>query len=216
MGLEKGGRTGVQYLKVSDGKLRIKSNEEDPEAEKRVVEVNGEKHILYEKTYSRVSGFITEIQLQEHDQYGTSLNVIVEDEDGGAFQLQMAEKSRYFQHFAMMLPNIDFLEEIIFQPYSFTPQGSQYKTQGVKLTQNGKKVPNYYKTWDADNKVNILSNGMEDYDFAACKTKKQKEILKIKLISFLEGEIEKQIERIKEVLKKFEDNSGDDSEEDLP
>jgi len=199
MSLDKGGREGVQYLKVTDGKLRIKSNEEDEQAEKRVTESkDGTKHTFYERNFSKVTGYITDIRIQTHEEYGDSLIIVLEDVVGDKeeiYQLQMSDSGRYFQMFSQLLPNIDFSLPITFQPYSFTPEGAKYVNQGVKVVQGGEKIKNHYKTWTEKNGTK-LKNGLQDFDFSKTKSKDQKKILRIQLTAFLKKEIDKQIKRL--------------------
>lgn len=212
MSLSKGGREGTQYLKVTDGKLRIKTNEEDPEAEKRVTESpDGTKHTFYERNFNKVSGYITEIRIQTHEEYGDSLIAILEDvvnDKEEIYQLQMSDSGRYFQMFSQLLPNIDFSLPITFQPYSFTPEGAKYKNQGVKVVQSDEKIKNHYKTWTEKGGTK-LKNGLQDFDFSKTKTKDQKKILRIQLTAFLKKEIEKQKKR----LEKFFASLAEEAEE---
>ena len=196
----------ILYLKITDGRLRRKSNSDDPEAEKRVVKMDGVKHVMYENNFSKIEGFITDLRLKEHPDFGDSVEVVVEDNEGTkeVYVAQMGENSRYFQSFLQLLPNVDFSLPIIIKPYSYKEEGDKYANQGVSLLQNDEKLSNYYKKWNEKKKKSKLLNGMEKFDFSKADSKDEKKILRIKLVSFLKKELTKQQKRLQEFLDSLE------------
>lgn len=217
MALQGSSKEGIIYLSIAEGKLRQKVNEETEGAIKRSGEINGEKWVKYEKAYNKVSGFLSKIEYQEHDQFGNSINIIIEDEVDGKpeiYQIQVSEDSRYFQTFAQVLPNIDFGGMIELKPYSFKEQGSEYTIMGITIYQDGEKVDNFYKVWDSKKEKSTYMNGLEKYDFSKCKTKKDKKILKIQLTAFLVEEVLKQAAKLKEFIESLEDEEQSSKDDD--
>lgn len=192
MGLKK--NESIVYLRVSDGKIRLKTNEKDPEAVQRQDEINNK--ILFERVYSSCSGYLLEVREQTHDEYGTSYSIIIFDpSDNTTYSLQFSDQTRYFPAFVQRLPNIDFSIPVTIKPYSFTKDGRN--NIGLSIEQSGQKVANYYKKWDAKEEVSYPINGLEAFDFQdAAGDKDELKILRIKLIKFMKKELKTHNEKL--------------------
>ena len=197
MGLTK--KEKITYLKIADGKLRLKTTKEDPQAEERYVEINDK--FLYERVFTTCEGFIRGIIMQEHEEYGVSYSLVLYDPaTKEKFSLQMGELSRYFASLVMHLPNVDLAKPIEVKPYSFKVDGRS--SIGISFKQDGEKIPNYYKDYDAESNKTTPKNGMEDFDFAKVKNDKdERKILQIKLLKFFKIELKKQVERLLEYVE---------------
>lgn len=197
MGLTK--RDKITYLKIADGKLRMKTHKEDPEAEERFVEKT--EKTVYERVYTKVEGYLRDVKMQTHPEYGTSYNFILVDTDGEKYSVNMNEDSRYFQSFVEHMPNIDFSQAIELKPFSFTNDGGQTNI-GVAIRQNGQKIENYYKDYDEDAKKSVPKNGLEQFNFKKVKgDKDEQKILRIKFMKFLKAEFKRELLRLKEYLE---------------
>jgi hypothetical protein len=197
MGLTK--RDKITYLKIADGKLRRKTTQEDPEAEERYLEKT--EKTVYERVYTKVEGYLRDIKMQTHPEYGTSYNFILVDADGEKYSVNMNEDSRYFQSFVEHMPNIDFSQPIEIKPFSFVNDGGQQNI-GVAIRQGGQKIENYYKTYDEDAKKSIPQNGLEQFNFKKVKgDKDEQKILRIKFMKFLKAEFKREVLRLKEYLE---------------
>lgn len=192
MGLQK--KEKISYLKIADGKLRAKSTKDNPNAEERYVEINDK--FLYELVYTTCEGYIRAILQQDHEEYGTSYSLVLYDPaTREKYSLQMGEKSRYFASLVMHLPNIDLSKPVEVKPYSFKQDGKS--SIGISFKQDGKKVPNFYKDYDAESNTTTPKHGMEAFDFAKVKNDKdERSILQIKLLKFFKAELKKQVERL--------------------
>ena len=214
MGVKKT-RTGGNYLKVADGRFRLPSTEDDPEASKRTVNTDDGERTMYEKVYDEVDGFIKGIFVKDHDDYGTQYSVKVTDEEGETFNIQMNEESRYFESFAQIIPEINLDEPVLFKAYSMPIDGKTYRNVGLTLYQDvdGKweKVPNHFKTYSEKTGKNKLKNGMEKFDFSKLETKKAKKKMKLDLLDFLSDNLKPIMEELKE---KYEEEEEKDKKKD--
>jgi len=208
----------ITYLNVSDGKLRQRVDANTEGAKNRSGSVNGKDYSVWELVYPSVDGYIKSIAYREHDTYGNSWNVKLQDSNGEIFMVSLKEKSNYFQRFAELLPNIDFSKPVVLKPYSIPIKGKEYKNQGLTVEQGGSKLASYYKTWDSKTEKTTLKNGMEDFNFAKADGKDERDILKIKLIKFLRAETDKQIERLVDYLDTAPatPSNSDEGDDDLP
>jgi len=214
MGLQK--RDKITYLRISDGKIRAKSVKEDPDAEERYVDIK--KDFVYEKVYSSCEGYLIDITVQTHEEYGVTYNLILFDpSDGMKYSLAIAETSRYFGSLAQHLPNLDFSKPVIIKPYAFTNEGR--KNIGIAFHQDGEKVENFYRKYDEKTETSKSINGLEKFNFT--KVKKSKEdtkIMQMQLLKFLKAEMKDQLIRLK---KHVEENKlpiadATDQEEETP
>lgn len=196
MGLTK--RDKVTYLKCTEGKLRMKTTKEDPEAEARYVEMNGTT--LYEKVFTTCEGYVRDIKVQTHEEYGTSYNLMLFDpNEGEMFSINIGEASRYFASFVECLPNIDFSVPLEVRPYMFKQDGKQ--NIGISFKQRGEKVANAYKDFDEDKKKSVFKGGLEKFNFNKVKgDKEETKILQMKLLKWLRAEMQKELIRLKEHL----------------
>jgi len=210
-----GESTNAIYLKISDGKVRRKANEGEEGVTSRTLTIDGETRTLFEKVYNSVSGNITAIYKSEHEQYGVSWSIVLVDGDE-TYSVQISETSRYFQSFAMLIPNIDFSQKLTIKPYSIAVKGKEYKNQGITIYQNGNKVANFYKTYDPETKKSTPKNGLEKFDWDKAVKKSQKDILKIQIREFFSDSMEKYVEELKEYIDSKVDEPKEVVEEDVP
>lgn len=198
MALQK--RDKISYLRVSDGKIRLKSVKEDKEAEERFVDIK--KDYVYERVYTSCEGYLIDITVQTHDEYGTTYNLILFDPaDGMKYSLGMAETSRYFSSFAQHMPNIDFSKPVTIKPYSFTMEGRT--NIGVSVWQEGVKLENYYRAeFDEKSGTSKPRNGMEKFNFTKAKSKEDKKILSLQLLKWLKAEMKPYLVKLKEYWEK--------------
>lgn len=212
MGLQK--KEKITYLKISDGKIRMKTTKEDPAAEERYIELNNT--FVYERVFTSCSGLIRDIKTQEHEEYGTSYSLILLDtETNEKFSLQMSEASRYFASLVMHLPNIDFSKPVEVRPYSFKADGRS--SIGLTFKQQDKKVANFYKDYNEKTNKTTPKNGLEKFDFAEVKNdKEERKILQIKLVKFLKAELKKSVIKLLEYVEAHPITVDPDAEPETP
>jgi hypothetical protein len=148
-----------RYLTIlADGKLHERVDEDTEGAKVRtkkeqdgtVVDVEDKDgNTIYELTYPGIVATIKDVKFNESD-YGTNVNIELEDEDDNQFILSLACSSNYGERFMEVLPNLDLNEEVDFTPYSFTPKGKSEKVRGLTIMQDGEKVENAFATKDGD------------------------------------------------------------------
>ena len=194
MGLTKSER--IEYLRIADGKIRKRTTEDDKDAVKRHDSINDKD--LYELVYKSCEGYLREIRVQTHEEYGTSYSMILYDpETGTKYSLQMGEETRYFQSLVMLMPNLDLSKPMEVRPYSWVADGR--RNIGLSIRQDGKKVENYYKDFDEDSKRSRSRHGLEKFNFSKVKNdKEERKILQMKLLKWLKSELKPQLIRLQE------------------
>ena len=197
MGLDKKER--VQYYKITEGKIRQKTTEKDPEAEERYSDITN--RYIYERVYNSCTGFIRKINLQTHEEFGNSISVVLYDPKmQESYSLTITETSRYYSSFVQILPNVDFSKTVTIKPYAFKMDNRQ--SIGVTILQDGKKLLNYYKDWDEKKETYIQKNGLEKFNFDKVKGDKDElKILMLRVLKFLKAEFKKQLIRLEEFIE---------------
>jgi hypothetical protein len=147
------------YLSISLGKLRKKTDAENPNAVKRTSEKTGKD--MYELVFAGLTGKIVGLEYKESKDYGNSLVVKVKDESD-IYNVQISEESKYFSEFLTKYPNIDISKDIELKPYDFIPKGETSRKKGLVIVQNGEKLSNYYITKDGEKY--IPKDGIPTYD----------------------------------------------------
>lgn len=128
---------------LSDGTIRVKSEESDPKSVRRDYELkDGTKGTKFERVYQELSGKILSAQFYDGD-FGRSL--ILQFNDGGEedIALSMNTTSNFAEDFMKKMPNIDFTKEVTVKPYNFTDDRNKLR-KGVTVIQDNKKIGNYF------------------------------------------------------------------------
>lgn len=171
----------TKFLNVMFGKIVESVTKETEGAKERVNKVN---QMVYEKHYEFISGKILNIRIEESKDYGDKLMVIMEDM-GERYTLQIPVESRYFKSFAMRMPNLKAGQTYCIKPYDFT-DNKKKRVTGLNIyegmTDTGVKIESAYT------KEN--NNGMPE--FPAQGDDSEVKIWSIKVTKFL-----------KEVILKF-------------
>jgi hypothetical protein len=198
MGLNKNEK--LLFLKISDGKIRLKTDKDDPQAEERFDSINN--RYMYERVYSSCEGYLRGLNVFTHKEYGTAYSLFLFDPtDGSKYSLSIGEETRYFQSMVMLLPNVDLSKPLVVKPFAFKNDSST--NIGLSFEQDGKKIANYYKDWDEKTKTSTAKNGLEDFDFSEVKgDKEETKILQMQLRKFLKKELKVQLARILEFIEK--------------
>jgi len=157
-----------RYLTIlADGKLHERVDEETEGAKVRTKKdkdgnvedvVDKDGNLIYELTYPGITANIKKIKFNEGD-YGTNINIDLEDEDDNKYVLSLQCSSNYGERFMEVLPNLDLNEEVEFTPYSFTPRGSSDKVRGITISQNGEKLESAFAVKDEDGNYDVLIKG---------------------------------------------------------
>lgn len=137
MGLTKKDKATYAYI-LSDGKIRVASDETNPNAVRRDYETSdGQKGVKYEEVFDELNGQITNIVFYEGD-YGKQIQISI---DG--IVLSLNTTSPFAEDFMKKLPAIDLSEELIITPYSFTDDNDKLR-KGMSIVQDGKKIQNFF------------------------------------------------------------------------
>lgn len=104
--------TRANYLTIGDGK--IKKRVKQP-TEKSVTRTTKDGNTIHEEVFSSLTGFIIDIKVYTHEEYGKFWNVYVKDEKD-TFCLQMNYSGGYSSSFLKTLPNVDFSQEVTISP----------------------------------------------------------------------------------------------------
>lgn len=148
-----------RYLTVlADGKLHERVDEDTEGAKIRtkkeqdgtVVDVEDkEGNTIYELTYPGIEASIKAIKFVEGD-YGTNINIDLEDDEDNNFTLSLSCSSNYGERFMEVLPNLDLNKEVEIDPYSFTPKGSTNKVRGLSIKQDDEKLVSAFANKDEE------------------------------------------------------------------
>lgn len=159
-GLEQPGGSNTIFLSVVDGQLarRFEKHQQNEKGEQitkeRVIKnrTTGQERTVIEAYYGGVEGLIEKSEIHE-GKYGFELRITINAGEHGVYQIQMPYNSGYTLSYLMKVPNIDPDSEVIFRPYSFTPQDKDKKISGVTIIQKNRgfeddKVPNFWTKED--------------------------------------------------------------------
>ena len=134
---------------ISDGSIRVRSSESDPEAVRRDYELkDGTKGTKFERVYNELSGLITGISFYDGD-FGKTLHVTVTDDEMPVI-LSMSMSSNYAEDLLKKIPNLDLLKPVVLKPYSFEDDKKKLR-KGISLVQDEKKIQNFF--YDAEKKT---------------------------------------------------------------
>lgn len=120
---------------------------------------------------------ITNIQVQEPKELDNGITIpeqIVVDLNspiaGKTDRLQMSSDSKWGNDFARKIVNADLTKPITIKPFSFVPDNSEKRIEGISIQQNGEKIEDKYR--EQDKKGNYKNtNGVEQFDELADKAK---------------------------------------------
>lgn len=148
-----------RYLTIlADGKLHERVDEDVEGAKVRtkkdkdgnVEEVEDKDgNLIYELTYPGITAMVKKIKFNEGD-YGTNINIDLEDEDDNKFTLSIKVSDNYGERFMEVLPNLNLNKEVEFSPYAFTPKGSSDKVRGLTIKQDDEKIESAFAVKDGD------------------------------------------------------------------
>ena len=158
-----------RYLTVlADGKLHERVDEDTEGAKVRtkkeqdgtVVDVEDKDgNLIYELTYPGLEDvMIKSIKFNDGD-YGTNINVELEDDEDNQFILSLQCASNYGERFMEVLPNIDLNKAVEIDPYSFTPKGKTEKVRGLSIKQDGEKLESAFSTRDEEGNFEVHIKG---------------------------------------------------------
>lgn len=206
MGLTKRER-GV-YLNVSAGKLRQKSDSNDPEAEKRsgINPSTNEPFEVWERVYDSITGYIKTIDLRKTD-FGTQY--VVRIVDGlEHYNINISYDTKYARSLIERLMNVDFTKEVQLTPYSFKKGKNNFT--GISVSQDGEKVQSFFREYDAEGNMKGFINGYphlefteegyDDDDYKAISIQQNKFLKRVML-----EKIMPKLEGIEEKVEDFED-----------
>lgn len=107
------------YLNVSYGKLRQKTNAQDPQAARRVYkDKEGVERDVFERVYRSVDGKIHEIKIHESEKYSDQYQIIIHDSDGVTWIVCVSEGSTANKLIGK-LANIDPMLDVRITPHYF-------------------------------------------------------------------------------------------------
>lgn len=212
----------VKYLKVTNGAIRERVEENTPNAKAREYTVvgTGEKKTAYELNYNLLTGKIKNVYFKEQEFNNTikrTFNLVVVD-DGVDFILQFDEGSKLASTIFKMMPNIDVNKEVEISVNESKNQKGKMQTS-LFINQQGINVKWKFKMGemgDCPDLEKVMFKGEEQWD-----NTKQLKFFKDIIIPEFEnrlkerGEVEVDINYVKDPLdEKFEESiSGIDLEE---
>ncbi|MCP5375220.1 MAG: hypothetical protein H6743_03900 [Rickettsiaceae bacterium] len=143
MGLEKRDNFTTYATIISDGSIRVKTSESDPDAVKREYELSdGTTGVKYELKYDNLRGMIKDIDFREGD-FGQQMFVTIDD-----ITLAVGTDNSFGRDLMSKLPGVDLTKEVNLVPYAF--ENDKRKTQkGITVYQtdeenNPQKIANFF------------------------------------------------------------------------
>lgn len=138
---------------LADGKLHVTVPEGTEGSVIREYEKSdGTKGSKNELVYTEISGLITEIKFYDGD-YGKQLLLTFVDGEEKPVTLALSTASNFGEDVLKKIINVDLALPVKFAPYAFTDDVSKKLKKGITITQNGKKIENYF--YDKEKKENI-------------------------------------------------------------
>lgn len=156
MGFNDRSTSGV-FCRIASGKVVRNAEKGTPGAirvEKKDKKGNGTGEFTYQIHNDTVDGRIVGLQAKADSYNGEEMRklVITLNDGSEVINVDINEKSRYWQGFMYALPNIDLSRPVELAPYDFTPKGETKPKIGMNVKQGGQKVPPAF-TRDAPGKL---------------------------------------------------------------
>jgi len=145
MGFNDRSTSGV-FCRIANGKVVRNAEAGTPGAikvEKKDKKGAGTGEYAYQLQNDTVDGRIVRLQAKVDQFNGEEIRKLtVTLNDGGQIiNVDINEKSRYWQGFMYALPNVDLSRPVELCPYDFTPKGEVKPKTGMTVKQGGNKVP---------------------------------------------------------------------------
>lgn len=133
-----GNNSNAIFLSIADGKIVRRVQEPTNNSRTRVTKTGKTVH---EELYNYVEGYITDIRVREHQEFGKFWAVQLADGDQ-AYQVEMKYSSGYASSFLKALPNVDLNCKVKLSPKQ-TIEGDKKKTT-LFVNQMGTAVKHFY------------------------------------------------------------------------
>jgi hypothetical protein len=213
--MEMTSRVGKKYLQIKQGEIFFPSNDKSAPNYRSVDWTNksGETGTYAGLFFDSIKTKIFSIKYFD-GKFGTVINIEIEDD------YILVLSGRYAAAIAPFIPSIDVSKEVVIRPYDFEDE-KKVRRQGISLSQDGKKLSNYYAVKDSNGKLSYPKGFPEPpKPKAGGKITSQMwtlyfRQLEVKFREENENWIEQQ--SFPNLLKSYrtEDNKKDDFEEDL-
>lgn len=138
--------------------FRLKVDESTPGAIRRDWESADKKSsgTKWELQYESISGLITGVEFLDGD-YGK--NLILEVTDGEeSHKVSLSTASAYGEDMMKKLPSLDISKPVELRPFSFIDETSGKNRKGMTVTQDGKKVQNFFYDFHEKKNINDFPN----------------------------------------------------------
>jgi hypothetical protein len=146
MGLQAGtddSKGNVTFLSVAGGYIWDKSVEKGHKLFKvqEYAKLEGEVGSRQGARYDALSGIVTDVNFEEHEQYGESIRVSINSE-GVGYIISIQTNNRNSQDFMKALLKMNFQKELLIAPYDTNNWSKKQpkRNQGIKFTQGGEKI----------------------------------------------------------------------------
>jgi hypothetical protein len=145
MGFNDRSTSGV-FCRIANGKVVRNAEAGTPGAikvEKKDKKGAGTGEYAYQLQNDTVDGRIVRLQAKVDQFNGEEIRklTITLNDGGQLINVDINEKSRYWQYFMYALPNIDMTKPVELMPWDFTPAGEKKPKTGMTVKQGGNKVP---------------------------------------------------------------------------
>jgi len=129
---------------LSDGTLRLPVEEGTEGAVRRDYETSdGKTGTKYEKVFTEISGFISNVEFKEGD-FGKLLQVTMSEEGEEDVLVSIQTSSSFGEDLMKKLPSIDTQKQVRLVPYAFTNDKGK-NVKGLTVYQDGEKVKSFFQ-----------------------------------------------------------------------
>jgi hypothetical protein len=126
------------FLSLAGGYIwNRKAGESDPNFATQDYETSEGKKTRKGARYSDLTGAIKSVEFKTHDQFGESINVLLES-GGENYTVSVSTNNRYSQDMMKALLKVDLTKEVHLKPYDFIKDNR--RAQGIVFKQDGEKI----------------------------------------------------------------------------
>lgn len=129
------------YLSVAGGYIwNKKADESDPDyGEQSFTRADKTEGIRKGARYEHIDGRVLSVNFKQHDQYGESINVVLDIGQDKDYILAVSTNNRYSQDLMKALLNADLSKNLLIKPYDFVGKDGK-RASGCTFKQDGQKI----------------------------------------------------------------------------
>lgn len=165
MGLGAVSNSNATYLSIAGGFIwdRKKGSDDPNYGEQSFQRADKTEGIRKGAQYANLTGTVVGVQFRTHDEFGESINVTIEDNDGDRYIVSISTNNKNSQDMMKALLVADLSKPIFMKPYDFIGEDKK-RAQGISFRQDGEKLSLKY---------DVPSKFQKESDFWKTASKKE-------------------------------------------